>query len=93
MIHFRISLSAIGIKHRGLFSSGVCLQRENARPKTARHTLKRIQGLKLELLPHGTYAPDLAPSDLFMCDTSYSMRRRKSGWHSNQKLSVEENVP
>jgi hypothetical protein len=44
----------------------VCLQRDNARPHTARRTAKQIQDLKLEVLPHLPYSPDLAPSDFHL---------------------------
>ena len=50
-------------KRRGLLSFGLCLQLENARPPTARHTVKQIQDLKVEVLSHPSYSSDLAPSD------------------------------
>jgi hypothetical protein len=37
---------AIPTKRRGLLSSGMCLQRDNARRHTARNTMKQMQGLK-----------------------------------------------
>jgi len=51
---------AIRSKRRGLSSSDVCLQHVNARPHTARHTVKQIQDFKL---PVRHIRPDLAPSD------------------------------
>jgi len=57
---------AIRSKRCGLSSSGVCLQHVNARPHTARHTLKQIQDFKLQVLPRPSYSPDLAPSDFHL---------------------------
>jgi len=54
---------AIKSKGRGLLSTGVLLQHDNARPHTARSTVATIQDLPLECLPHPPYSPDLAPSD------------------------------
>jgi histone-lysine N-methyltransferase SETMAR len=50
-------------KRRGLFSSGVLLQRDNARPHSARSTAKKITDLRLECIPHPAYSLDLALSD------------------------------
>ena len=36
---------------------------DNARPHTARLTLETVEQLRLEVLPHPPYSPDLAPSD------------------------------
>lgn len=54
-------------KCHGLLSSGVCLQHDNAQPHTAHYTVRQIQDIKLEVLLHPPYSPDLAPSnfDLF----------------------------
>jgi histone-lysine N-methyltransferase SETMAR len=54
---------AIRSKHRGLLSSGVLLQHDNARPHTAHATAKKIMDLRLECIPHPAYSPDLTPSD------------------------------
>ena len=54
---------AIKSKGRGLLSTGVLLQHDNARPHTARSTVATIQDLSFECLPHLPYSPDLAPSD------------------------------
>ena len=56
-------LPVIKSKRRGLLSTGVLLQQDNARPHTARSTVATIQNLSFECLPHPTYLPDLAPSD------------------------------
>ena len=53
---------AVRRRRRGLLSSGVCLQLDNARRFTARHTVKQIQDLKLAVLLHTPYSPDLASS-------------------------------
>jgi histone-lysine N-methyltransferase SETMAR len=54
---------AIRSKRRGLLSSGVLLQHDNARPHTPRATAKKITDLRLECIPHPAYSSDLAPSD------------------------------
>jgi len=54
---------AIKSKRRGLLSSGVLLQHDNARSHTARTTVATITDLHFECLPHPPYSPDLAPSD------------------------------
>ena len=54
-------------RRRGLFSSGVCLQNDNARPHTARHTVKEIQALKLEVLAHPPFSPDLTLKNCHFC--------------------------
>jgi histone-lysine N-methyltransferase SETMAR len=66
---------AIRTKHCGLLSFGVCLQLDNARSHTARRTVKQIEDLKLEVLPHLPYSPDLALSDFHVDVTSDWMRR------------------
>ena len=57
---------AAGSRRRGLLSSGVCLQRDNGRPHSASHTVKQIHNLKLEVLPHSSYLPDLATRDFHL---------------------------
>ena len=54
---------AIKSKQRGLLSTGVLLQHDNARPHTAHSTVATIQDLSFEFLPHPLYPPDLTPSD------------------------------
>jgi len=54
---------AIKSKRRGLLSTGVLLQHDNARPHTACSTVATIQNLSFECLPHPPYSPDVAPSD------------------------------
>jgi len=54
---------AIKSKRRGLLSTGVLLQHDNARPHTALSTVATIQELSFECLPHPPYSPDHAPSD------------------------------
>ena len=54
---------AIKSKRRGLPSTGVLLQHDNARPHTARSAVATIQDLSFKCLPHPLYSPDLAPSD------------------------------
>jgi histone-lysine N-methyltransferase SETMAR len=54
---------AIKSKQRGLLSTGVLLQHDNARPHTAHSIVATIQDLSFECLPHPPYSPDLTPSD------------------------------
>ena len=54
---------AIKSKRRGLLSTGVLLQHDNARSHTARSTVTTIQDLSFECLPHPPYLADLTPSD------------------------------
>ena len=49
-----------------MLSSGVCIQHDNARRRAARHTVKQIWDLKLEMLPHPPYLPHLEPSDFHL---------------------------
>ena len=60
---------AIKSKRCGLLSSGVHLQRDNARPHTAHTTVATITDLHFECLPHPPYSPDLAPSYFHMFGT------------------------
>ena len=55
--------TAIRTKRKGLPTQGVILLHNNARPHTARLTLKTVEQLGLEVLPHPPYSLDLAASD------------------------------
>jgi len=57
---------AIESNQRGLLSSGVLLQHDNARPHTACTTVATMTDMHFECLPHPPYSPDLAPSDFRM---------------------------
>jgi len=57
---------AIKSKRRGLLSTGVLLQHNNARLNSARSTVETIQDLSFECLPHSPYSADLATSDFYM---------------------------
>jgi histone-lysine N-methyltransferase SETMAR len=46
--------------------SGFIIHADNARPNTARKTLKFCRENLLEMAPHPPYSPDLAPSDFFL---------------------------
>jgi hypothetical protein len=54
---------AIKSKRRGHLSTRVLLQRDKARPHTARLTVATIQDPSFECLPHLPYSPDSAPSN------------------------------
>ncbi|GBL89566.1 Mariner Mos1 transposase [Araneus ventricosus] len=64
----------------------VILQHDNARPHVAKPVKTCLETLKLELLPHPPYSPDIAPSDynLFrsmasLSSTSILMKMPKNG--------------
>jgi hypothetical protein len=54
---------AIKSKQSGLLSTGVLLQRDNARSHTTSSTVATIQDLSFECLPHPPYSSDLTPGD------------------------------
>jgi histone-lysine N-methyltransferase SETMAR len=60
---------AIKSKQRGLLSTGVLMQHDDARLHNARSTVATIQDLSFECLPHPPYSPDLAPSDFHVFGT------------------------
>ena len=68
---------AIKSKRRGLLSSGVLLQHDNAGPHTARTIVATITDLHFECLPHPSYSPDLAPSDFHVWTTQRSNGRKE----------------
>ena len=53
---------AIRSKRRGLLTTGVILQHDNAWSHTAHATVAIINDLHFEMLPHPPYSPDLIPS-------------------------------
>ena len=54
---------AITSKCRGLLTTGVLLQHDNAWTHTALVTAATNEDMHFECLPHPPYSPDLAPSD------------------------------
>jgi histone-lysine N-methyltransferase SETMAR len=54
---------AIKSKRRGLLSTGVLLQHENARPHTARSSVATVLDLSFQCLPYPPYSPDLSSGD------------------------------
>ena len=89
---------AIRRERRALLSSGVCLQHDNARPPTDRHTVKQIHEVKLELLSHPPYSSDLAATAFhlfwplkthYVTSLQIGMEVNEAvhaGWHSNHHL-------
>jgi histone-lysine N-methyltransferase SETMAR len=65
-------------KRRVLLSKTLLLHHDNARPRAATATIKTIQKLNFEHLPHPPYSLDLAPSDyhLFGSLTKALWKRR-----------------
>ena len=45
---------------------GILLLHDNARPHIAKLTMKKVNELRWEVLPHPPYSPDLAPSDFYL---------------------------
>jgi hypothetical protein len=45
---------------------GLIIHADNARSHTAQKTLKYRRENRLEMAPHSSYLPDLAPSDFFL---------------------------
>jgi len=56
---------AMWSKRRRLLSKSVLLLYDNARAHTAAHAVDKLRALKLEVLKHPPYSPELAPSDLW----------------------------
>jgi histone-lysine N-methyltransferase SETMAR len=54
---------AIRSKHRGLLSTRVLLQHDNARPHTTHVTAVTFEDMHFKCLPHPPNSPDLTPSD------------------------------
>lgn len=55
----------------------MCLQYDKIRHHSAPHSVKQIQDLTLEVLPHAQYYPDLAPQRF-----SSLLGPRKTAWMS-----------
>jgi len=53
-------------KRRGLLSKRVLLLHDNARSRTASHMVDTLHALKIEVLIHPSYSPDLVPSDFYL---------------------------
>ena len=69
----------------------MCLQHVNARPHTARHTVKQIQDFKLQVLPPPPYSPDLAPSDFrLFWPLKDALRRRNLRSDEEVKKTVHD---
>jgi histone-lysine N-methyltransferase SETMAR len=68
------------------------LQQDNARPHTAKKTLRKIEELEgIELLPHPSFSPDLEPSDyhLFRSIAQF-LRGKKLQSVADVEVAVEE---
>ena len=82
---------AIRSKCRGLLSKGVCLQQDNARPHTTNATMMTLRHVKLEVLPHPPYFPDLAPSDFHLFGPLKEfLQRRKFSMDYDVQSAVHE---
>jgi len=57
---------AIPIKRRDMFSRGVCLLHDNARPHSAHLTTALLEKFKWDILGHPPYSLDLEPSDFHL---------------------------
>jgi len=68
---------SIKFKRRGLLSTGVLLQHDNARPHTACSTVATIQDLSFKCLPHPPYC-QTSPQLIFM-----SLNHSKGQWEAS----------
>jgi histone-lysine N-methyltransferase SETMAR len=59
---------AIHRKLAGQLARALLLRHEKARPNTVQSIQEIIQELQWEILEHPHYSPNLAPSDLHLCD-------------------------
>jgi hypothetical protein len=66
------------------------VQHDNARNNTARHTVKQIQDLKLDVLPHPLYSTDLAPSNFHLF---WPLKDAVRGRHFRSDEEVKEAGP
>lgn len=64
---------------------GVILQHDNAKPHVAKLTQEKIKKLRLEVLPHPPYSPDMAPSD-------YHLFRSMQHYLAGKKFTSLEDV-
>ena len=65
-------------ERRALSFSGMCRQHDNARLHTARHNVKQVPDLKLEL-SHPPCSLDLAPTDFYLLAPKDVLRDVTSG--------------
>jgi len=65
---------AIKSKRRGLLSTGVLLQHDNAWSHTAHSTVATIQDLSFECLPHPPYSPDQTSPRVIFTSLDHSKR-------------------
>ena len=72
-------------KWPGWQRKGVILLYDNAHPHTAQLTLETLKNVDWEILPHPSYSPDVAPSDLFCCNSNEEVKE-KSETGSNIKV-------
>jgi histone-lysine N-methyltransferase SETMAR len=70
------------------YISEILLQLDNARPHTSFKTQVAITKLRLTVLPHPPYSPDLVPSDLHLFG-ALKVAIRTNGFANNDEV-VEE---
>lgn len=58
--------SIMRLKRKKKKFQDLMLLHDNARPHTAKRTCEKLQKLKLPLIKHPPYSPDLAPSDYYL---------------------------
>ena len=73
---------------------GVILQKDNARPHTAKITRQKLKDFRWEFLPHHPYSLDIAPSDYWLfrslhadlCGKNLKQRKRSNQPSLNSQL-------
>ena len=80
---------AIRSKRRRLLSKRVLLI-HNARPHAAADTVDRLRALKLEVLEHSPYSPDLAPSDFHLFGPMKEHLRGQKFADDNEVMEAEK---
>jgi hypothetical protein len=81
-------ISLIRRKRHGFLSVGVCLQHDNDRSHTARHTVKQIKSFELEVFPIRHIYRTWRPAIL----TSFGPRKTLYGRHVTSDEEVMEAV-
>ena len=61
---------------------------DNARPRTARQTVDKLNELGFDVLPHRPYSPDLSPSDYYLFHPMKNALRGKQ-YNNSQEIVTD----